>query len=252
LDYSGAAIQRMICDGEFASFDDHFMMERLRKALSQLNAPEDEPLKTKINAVLNRRPPKLVAACERIRARDQRREHHNLVGYIKTNLDRWAEQWGVEKTLWYVWERNLAMTKIGSLVPVSAIEQGGVDEEAAQGVRILTTDPDAANSRSQLLVEYDYALAKHLSVSNLYMIRVYVAAMTMWNGNAVRSDTKFAKTFPTFHSPMSILSYSRLLRAGHDDAVCSYPVAYAHDESQQAKPKQKPIWCGSRDRVGEN
>ncbi len=174
LDCSGTAIHKKILNNELATFDDHFMMGRLRHVLSNLNAPEDDPLKMKINSVLNRRPPKLVAACERIRSRDQRRDHCNLVRQVKEKIGHWADQSDVPEMLWHVWDRHLPMTKIGSLVPVSVIEEDGFEEEAAQGVRILTTDPNDENSHSRLLVDHEYALAKQLSVSNLYMIRVYV------------------------------------------------------------------------------
>lgn len=174
LDCSGTTIQQKILSGDFATFDDHLMMEQLRRVVLRLNEVEDAPLKVKINSVLNRRPPKLVAACERIQSRDERRDHRNLISQVEANIDRWADQSGVPKALWHVWGMHLPMTKIGSLVPVSVIEQGGFDEEAAQGVRILTTDPNDENSASRLLVDHEYALAKQLSVSNLYMIRLYV------------------------------------------------------------------------------
>ncbi len=176
LDCSAEEIQRKVVNGEFSSFDDHYMIGQLRQVALNLNEAEEVSIKKKINAVLNRRPPKLVAACEHINKRDrnQVQAHRNNVSQIKDKIPVWAANSGVADSLWHVWDRHLPMTKIGSLVPISALEEPGIEEEAAHGVRILTTSPDDENSDSRLLVEHEYALAKQLSVSNLYMIRVYV------------------------------------------------------------------------------
>jgi HD superfamily phosphohydrolase len=176
LDCSGSEIQRKIQRGEFANFDDHFLIERLRQVLRELNTTSDESLKIKINAVLDRRPPKLVAACERIRERKKEclSGHHNLVHQVKEKIGRWAERSGVAEDLWHIWDKHLQMTKIGSEVPINASEQDVIEEEAAQGVRILATEPNDESSHSRLLVSHENALAKQLSRSELYMIRIYV------------------------------------------------------------------------------
>ncbi|MDL1867758.1 HD domain-containing protein [Betaproteobacteria bacterium PRO4] len=175
LDCSSTMIQKKINDGEFANFDDQFIIGKFRKILSDLNASSDSSLKTKIEAVLYRRPPKIVGRLERIRGRESqyRSEHRNLVRQIKEKINGWANRLNIPEDLWYVWEKYLPMTKIGSLVPISDIEKS-VEEETAQGIHILTTDPSDINSKSRLLVDYEHALSQKLSLSNLYMIRVYV------------------------------------------------------------------------------
>jgi hypothetical protein len=178
LDCSGEMILRHIQQGKFAEFDDFYLTEKMRTALAEANAPEDRSFALKLRSILNRRPPKLVVESERIRSRsrDERRDHRNLVHQIKDKVPKWAAHFGLADDLWHVWDISHQMTKIGSLVPVEAIADGGEEEEeaAAQGVRILTTPPDHPQSRSRLLVEHDYALAKELSNSNLYAIRLYV------------------------------------------------------------------------------
>jgi HD superfamily phosphohydrolase len=174
LDCSGTAMQTKIREGSFAHFDDQFLIERLRNALVQLQDPADSNLKLKISAVLNRVPPKLILASERIRGRDQRKDHKNLVNQIERMKRVWAERFKIPEDLWHLWNVSLAMTKIGALISVSYADEGTYEEEAAQAVRILTTDPSHQQSKSRLLIEHEFALMKQLSLFNLNAIRLYV------------------------------------------------------------------------------
>jgi len=184
IDCSGQEITRMIKEGQFAYFDDHYLIERLRSAIPRLGLG-DEPLKLKIRSVLDRRPPKLVAASERIRGRErrEREDHKNLVDQMRGKIREWACDFQVDESLWHLWDISLTMTKIGSHIPVSLAEEGGFEDETDQGVRILTSDSHDPQCKSRLLVEHEFALANQLSNSNLYAIRLYVHL----EGNAERS-----------------------------------------------------------------
>jgi HD superfamily phosphohydrolase len=172
VDCSGATLENMIRDGTFADFDDHFLVGRIRQAATELAT--GDPLALKIASVLSRKPPKLVVASERIDSREGRRDHKNRFDQLRQQIPRLAARFEIDETLWHPWEVQLDMTKIGSHIPLTRAEEGEFEEEAAQAVRILTTDSHAANCRSLPLVEHNSALMKQLSNSRLYAIRLYV------------------------------------------------------------------------------
>jgi HD superfamily phosphohydrolase len=174
FDCSGATIKQMIVDGRFASFDDQYMISRLREARQQL--PATDTLHLKISSVLNRHPPKLVAAHEAVDASSAQRQsmHRTLSQQLGDKMREAAAHFGIAPELWHIWDTSLKLTKIGSRVPLSSAADGGFEEEVAQVVRILNTEPDDANSRSTPLIEIDSALMQRLSETNFYVIRVYV------------------------------------------------------------------------------
>jgi uncharacterized protein len=173
LDCSAHHISEMIRVGEFSEFDDHFIVAQLRETLKELG-DADKNLRLKIEAVLNRRAPKLVAASERIADRERKTEHNNHVHQVREKIARWAEEFDVPKALWHLWSVSLTMTKIGSHIPLSLAAEGGFEDDAEQTVRVLTTDPGDGNSKSKPLVGCEFALMNHLSNLRLYAVRLYV------------------------------------------------------------------------------
>ena len=198
LDCSGATMRRMILGGSFADFDDHFMIGRMRAALPDIGT--HDPLHRKINSVLNRRPPKLVASHESIGPTDEavQKSHRNHTAQLKDVKNRAAKKFGIPLDLWHVWQRSLGLTKIGSRVPLSDVATASFEEDVEQSVRILTTEPDDPQSKSKLLVEHDFALISQLSQSRFYAIRVYVHLSD--EGLSQRADIErfFKQELPNF------------------------------------------------------
>lgn len=174
LDCSGEVMRRMIQDGSFARFDDQYVIARLRDAVIKID--DRDPLKLKITAVLDRRPPKLVASCEAVASGEAntRRAYRNLASQLRDKMRQAAERFNLQPELWHPWETSLALTKIGSRIPLSEAAAGSFEEEAAQAVRILTTEPENPQSKSRPLVEHEFALMKLLSEYRFYAIRLFV------------------------------------------------------------------------------
>lgn len=174
FDCSGRTIRKMIVDGDFANFDDQYMVGILKGALSETN--KADPLHQKLSSVLNRRPPKMVAAHEAVGPADneRRRTHKNLRAQLQDKVEKASNTFGIHPRLWHIWDSGLNLSKIGSRVPLSEMAEGSLEEDMQQSVRILTTEPDDPESKSKLLVEHDFALMKQLSQSRFYAIRLFV------------------------------------------------------------------------------
>lgn len=172
FDASGTAIKKRIQTGSFAELDDQFMISKIRDALA--NLPTSDSLHKKIKSVLNREPPKMVASHEAIGsgANTQKQAHKNITGQLKKTIDGAANRFGIPRDLWHLWQASLSLSKIGSKIPLSDMDS--FEEESAQAVRILSTEPNATQSASKLLVDHDFALMKHLSEYRYYAIRLFV------------------------------------------------------------------------------
>jgi uncharacterized protein len=173
LDCSGPAIKRKIRDASFAHFDDQAIISLMREHLSQCG-PGDEVFRRKLNSVLQREAPKLVAASERIGPRDSDRDHLNHVDQLRGQIPVWSGHFQIPDQLWHLWKAKLTLSKIGSTISVADAHDEAFDEERQQVVRILTTDRIDAQSRSRPLIEHDFALMKQLANVRLYSIRLYV------------------------------------------------------------------------------
>jgi hypothetical protein len=173
MDFSAAAIDEKIANGDFALIDDAYLVGKLRQ-LDATIRDADDPLKIKLQCVLHRIPPKLVAGSERITSHEGIKEHKNRVRQIREKVDLWAQRFSIPRELWHVWHTSLPLTKIGSHVPLSTAMEGEFEDGAEEAVRILVPNRDGSPARSRPLVEFDHALTKQLSTSRLYAIRVYV------------------------------------------------------------------------------
>jgi hypothetical protein len=174
------------------------MIARLREAYKKLD--KNDPLFTQIGAVLNRRPPKLVASYEAIAPADRatRSSHKNLTHQLREKMEQAAGHFGISVDLWHIWSTSLGLTKIGSRVPLSEAASESFEEEASQSVRILSTQPRDKASRSVPLVELDYAVMKQMSQSRYYAVRLFVHVPD--DGGKLRSEIRsyFQKELPEF------------------------------------------------------
>lgn len=94
------------------------------------------PAQRKLDAVLRREPPKLLAEVEYIAARgdEERTNFRVLRRLIRQHLPALEEQTGIDASYWHVWTKDgIVLTKIGSTVPVtSAIEHDTEEDEEAR------------------------------------------------------------------------------------------------------------------------
>jgi HD superfamily phosphohydrolase len=193
LDCSGRTMKQMIVDGTFAAFDDQALISRMRAAL-QAAGPDDDIFRRKLNSVLKREAPKLIAASERIAPRTQDNDYLNNVDQLRKGIPAWAGEFGIPPDLWHLWKAKLNLSKIGSTISVGDADGDGFEEERQQVVRILTTHHHDECSKSKPLIDHDFALMKQLANVRLYSMRLYVhfcknpAELREAIGKKIRSD----------------------------------------------------------------
>ena len=137
---------------------------------------DETVLLTKIESVIERKPPKLVAIAEMIRPRDHGKLHRTLCQQMRDKIPAWAEQFGIARELWKVWNVSLPITKIGSKIPVNIVASPHeLDElESEQAVRILESKRAGDGYVSRILMDYDNSIMKQMADSVFYGIRLYV------------------------------------------------------------------------------
>jgi len=166
-------VTRMIIDGSWEAFDESCLFEKIRRLN---NDTGDSEIIAKTNSILKRWPPKLVWEDEFLASRHEPKTKElfsHLVQRAKENMSQWSEQCGISQRRWYVWSKNVALTKVGSLVEVSSRFESKSDEEDNywQAVRILAGDKSGA---SRPIMKEDRSLMKVLSNYSIYILRVYV------------------------------------------------------------------------------
>lgn len=170
LKASGAEIEAQIKDGTWASVDDAFALQLIRKLEKEsLNGTTRE----KARAILERRPPKLVAAMERFATREVNDRNRWSLERKQTeeHKQRWAAHFGLAEELWYVWHKSeIGLTKIGPHVSVSELGDGTVQGKAEQLVRVLVPSTNS----SIPIVDVERSLMHVLAKYALCSLRVYV------------------------------------------------------------------------------
>src|SRR5260370_33179726 len=121
-------------NGQFRGYEDHLIISQIRDFRAKLELPNHSTKIQKIDALLNREPPKLVASYERLAGRDEQRAHKNLASQLREKIPRWAEHFGIPEDLWHFWESSLTFSKIGSHIAWTDASAGGFEEEAQQAV----------------------------------------------------------------------------------------------------------------------
>ena len=171
---NGAAqeITASIQNGDWAWFDETFVIQKMRQFVKTEN--NSVPDNLKIQAILNRVPPKLMVEYEAIKPRNEaeyksfRRDRQALREKIK----QWSQEFEIDESLWYVWDKDVTLTKIDSLVPQSALYEDATEDEDGyqQGIRIF----DKNQGISKPLAEIPYSLMSVLSNQALYSLRLYL------------------------------------------------------------------------------
>jgi HD superfamily phosphohydrolase len=171
-------LQSAIADGTWATFDDSYIIEQIRRLAETSSSPITQEL---ARSVLYRQPPKLVASVEYLNERSE------LVSGIKKDralilgrVGDWAKEFGIPSELWHVWEGGHSFTKVAARVSIAELaekvgraKRGESEEEDAdrtqQAIRVLARD-----GTSKPIMNDRRSLMSVLSDQALFSLRVYV------------------------------------------------------------------------------
>lgn len=166
-------VRAMIAAGTWRRFDDNHVTHKIIELAD--DEALDENLRLKTRSILERRAPKLIYSKEYLKSRDTS-ERQNLLYREKTirgKIPEWAEEFKIDASLWYVWHKpGIAITKVGSSVPVSSLVEGTDEEEGQLAQEIFVQE--SHSRKSSPIVGLEYSLLKPLSDIALYSLRVYV------------------------------------------------------------------------------
>ncbi len=194
LDCKPKTLTAKIESGEWRTFDDNWMLERIRDL--QKEAETGSVCETKTSALLERRPPKLLGHIEYIHPRNK--TESNLFELyqrdLKKRLPEWAASFDMDPGLWHVWAIARPLTSIGSNVPVSLIlDPLKTDKEALEkSVWILNAD----GSEQTVITEIPYSLMNLLGGYALYGLRVYALVPDGYKFSTQEMSKKIAADEP--------------------------------------------------------
>ncbi len=164
-------VKKMLNSGDWRYFDDHKIMELMRTASSDVTYSDSE--KMKLSAILDRRPPCVVATYRCLPKRDDISTHRNVKQLVSQYLNTCADKFTIPLDSLYIWiQDGMALTKIGSRIPISQLA-GSTDNQKdlhQQAIRIL--NPNSGESLP--IVELKQSLMGVLSEYALYEIRLFV------------------------------------------------------------------------------
>jgi len=166
-----SAVQQMLANGDWRYFDDSKIMGLMRNASSDAGFTAAERLK--LSAILDRRPPCVVATYRCLPRRDDVSTHRNVKQLVSQQLDHCAAKFDISRENLHIWTQDgMALTKIGSRIAISQLASATDDQKDLhqQAIRILTED----GTGSLPIVELKQSLMGVLSDYALYEIRVYV------------------------------------------------------------------------------
>jgi hypothetical protein len=170
IDCSSRWVSGAIASGDWPEFDDAFILQKIRQLHRDAR---DSVCKARTKAILERRPPKLVAEAEFVSQRSDMRRFRHEKQLLKTKKPDWADEFKIDEDLWYIWDSGgMALTKVGSHVPISAVMEPGMEDKDRyeQAIRVL----NEATNDSAPIVEISRSLMNVLASYALYSLRVYV------------------------------------------------------------------------------
>jgi HD superfamily phosphohydrolase len=144
-------IQNMITDGRWHTFDDAFLVGHMRT----LAGSSDPVVAAQVRAILERNPPRLVFEEEQIVDRKGSDALKHMKKRVEGQIDSWADEFHIDRSLWYPWERKQTITKIGSHVPIpdrlsgesDGTGEDDTDEECPFQLRIGCLPPVCPSAR---------------------------------------------------------------------------------------------------------
>lgn len=183
-----------ITRGEWCQFDDAYIFGKIRE-LSERTT--DKVMRVKSRALLYRHAPKLIAEEEIITKRqDNPKEFLGKRQAIQDRIEKWSRKYRIDRTLWYVWPSRMALTKIGSHIPASRIEDNGDDDQdkLQQAIWVRSSDGES----SYPIMEAPNSLMSVLADYEANTLRLYVLFP---DGKEVKRDAirkEFKEEFPNF------------------------------------------------------
>lgn len=174
IDGSRTAIATKIEDGSWCNFDDGLILEKIRELH---DTTKNQTVRTKTESILYRTPAKLVGEVEYIdRVADEegeaKRKFRQSLHTIRREVEGWADKFGIDKSLWYVWTKaGLRLTKDGSRRPLPAEvdNDDGAEAGGSQLIRIGTAGGD-----SLPIVKLPNSLMNVISNYAFFALRIYV------------------------------------------------------------------------------
>ncbi len=175
---SSSDMLKRIASGEWASFDDQYMIVLFRQFINDPKNQQDHAdLVRKIRAVVERKPPKLIWSLEKLVPResgDASLLHKAIVERLESKKAAWAQETGIPVDNWKVWKNTFSLTKMGSNFSLSSIKAGSDELERSRAIRLLQDRSSKGDSPSKTIMEFDQALMAPLSNQLYNAIRLYV------------------------------------------------------------------------------
>ncbi|MBI3910335.1 MAG: HD domain-containing protein [Armatimonadetes bacterium] len=175
LAFSAADVTGYIRSREWSRFDDTFVTQRIAELRGDTSDPA---LKLKCDAILERRPPKLLGAWEKIDELIKPEHSRLLLKTARDKRDQWADTLGLDPKLIYVWDKPLtALTKIQPYAPIRDTVDGhgtaGDVEEVRRKFEEEIHILRAPDTPLVPIVALKNSLMSVLSRYTLYAVRVY-------------------------------------------------------------------------------
>ena len=168
FDCSPSGIRNMIADGRWNSFDDSHILRLARELY--LETPS-ETIRSKVESITKRMPPKLIGSFEFFQDRTNLTNYNYCMHFLDEQCERLSKELGIRRELWHIWGSwKMSFTKSGSYLPAS-LTQTDLEENAdaiAQVVRIKE------GKGSVLISEVSRSLMKILAPMTLFSARLYV------------------------------------------------------------------------------
>lgn len=172
IDGSREAIRARIENRSWCNFDDGMILEKIRELHDDTN---DDVLRTKTASILYRTPAKLVGEVEYIKylgdEETVKRDFKQHLNTINKEIERWAHEFGIDKSLWYVWTKaGMRLTKDGSRRPLPDEDDDlGKDSGGSQLIRI-----GASGGTSIPIVNLENSLMHVISNYGFFALRIYI------------------------------------------------------------------------------
>ncbi len=203
LELSEANIINMIQDGEWGDFTDDSVMSLIREIRNLKRTAENENDKAilqRIESILNRRPPKLVAEIEFVDKIDTDPEKHfdNYLEQIKNIKGKISGDYVLRPDQWFTWLKrgDLSFTKIPSHMPTYDVTKGNTSKLRGK-YEILTRILDK-NNEPRSIIDVSSSMMHKFSDYALYIIRLYVLFENVESENINRVEIikRFHEEYP--------------------------------------------------------
>jgi HD superfamily phosphohydrolase len=165
MDCSGAAMASLVKSGKWNYFDDQKIVSLFRELSQGLQAEGDGVLRDHLAAVLDRRPGKLVAGWDEVRANNDLHQSTKNEFIARTVLADVVKTLSLDPQRVYVWTTTVMFSKADGAIKPEHLSE----EEMAEAVQVL----DRSSNKAMPLISRSDMLVKHLSSMHMAGLRVY-------------------------------------------------------------------------------